>query len=53
MIKQEQNGRKIYLLFKTSGGRRATKCDKRGIPSTNDVKGMKEESGGIIKVGQF
>jgi len=38
--------------FKTRGERRATKGDKRGRPFTtyNDVKGMKEESGGK-KVG--
>jgi len=33
-MKHEQNDRKIYLLFKTSGERRATKGDKRGRPST-------------------
>jgi len=33
-IKQEQNNRKIYLLFRTRGKRRATKGDKRGRPST-------------------
>jgi len=33
-IKQEQNDRKIYLLFKKRGKSRATKGDKRGRPST-------------------
>jgi len=37
--------------FKTRGERRATKGDKRGRPY-NDVKEMKEESGGK-KVDQF
>jgi len=38
--------------FKTRGERRITKGDKRGRLSINDVKGMKEESGGK-KVDQF
>jgi len=34
-IKQEQNGRKIYICyFKTRVERRATKGDERGRPST-------------------
>jgi len=40
--------------FKTRGESRATKCDKRGRPIQRwEAKGMKEESGGEIKVDQF
>jgi len=52
--KKEQHDRKIYICyFKTRSERRATKGDVRGRPiEYNDVKGMKEESGGK-KVDQF
>jgi len=49
--KQEQNGRKIYLIFKTRGERRAIEGDTRGRLSTTMGREWKKSRG--KKVDQF